>query len=95
MLSAAALERALDYIRQHPEIWEVIVTGGDPFLLSPRRLAAIVRALDAIPHIAVIRFHTRVPVVDPGRVGPALVEALAAEKAVYVVDPCEPPARTD
>src|SRR5438105_6353318 len=80
-----ALAGAFDYIRGHPEIWEVIVTGGDPLLLSPRRVAAIVRALEAIPHVAVIRFHTRVPIVDPRRVRPALVAALAAEKAVYVV----------
>ena len=85
MLDRAALERAFDYIRERPEIWEVIVTGGDPFVLAPRRLAAIVRTLDQIPHVAVIRFHTRVPLVDPGRVKLALVRALAAEKAVYVV----------
>jgi lysine 2,3-aminomutase len=85
MLGRAALGRALDYIRERPEIWEVIVTGGDPFILSPRRLAGIVGALDRIPHLGVIRFHTRVPVADPGRVTAALVEALAAEKAVYVV----------
>jgi lysine 2,3-aminomutase len=85
VLGPAALDRAFAYIRERPQIWEVIVTGGDPFLLAPRRLAEIVRTLDAIPHLAVIRFHTRVPVVDPGRVGPALVTALAAEKAVYVV----------
>jgi lysine 2,3-aminomutase len=85
MLDRSALERAFDYIRQRPEIWEVIVTGGDPFVLAPRRLANIVRTLDDIPHVAVIRFHTRVPVVDPRRVKPLLVEALAAEKAVYVV----------
>ncbi len=85
VLAPAALDRAFGYIREHPEIWEVIVTGGDPFMLSARRIAAIVRRLDAIPHVAVIRFHTRVPVADPGRVGAALVAALAAEKAVYVV----------
>ncbi len=85
MLEPAALERAYAYIRQRPEIWEVIVTGGDPFVLAPRRLAAIVRALDEIPHLGVIRFHTRVPVVDPRRVTAALVAALTAEKAVYVV----------
>jgi lysine 2,3-aminomutase len=85
LLSPEALAAALDYIRAHPEIWEVIVTGGDPFLLSPRRLGAIVQALEAIPHVAVVRFHTRVPVVDPRRVRPGLVAALAAEKAVYVV----------
>jgi lysine 2,3-aminomutase len=85
MLSRAVLARAIDYIREHPEVWEVIVTGGDPFLLAPRRLAEIVRVLDQIEHLAVIRFHTRIPIVDPLRVRAALVEALAAEKAVYVV----------
>jgi len=85
MLGGAALERAFDYIRQRPEIWEVILTGGDPLVLSPRRLAAIVATLDRIAHLGVIRLHTRIPVVDPGRVGAALVAALAAEKAVYVV----------
>jgi lysine 2,3-aminomutase len=85
LLKRPALDRAFGYIRERPEIWEVIVTGGDPFLLSPRRVADLVRRLDQIPHLGVIRFHTRVPVVDPSRVRPALVEALAAEKAVYVV----------
>jgi lysine 2,3-aminomutase len=85
VLDQASLARAFDYIRQRPQIWEVIVTGGDPFLLAPRRIADIVRILDQIPHLGVLRFHTRVPVVDPRRVSGALVEALAAEKAVYVV----------
>lgn len=84
-LSAAELDSALDYIRAHREIWEVIVTGGDPFFLSARRIKEIVRALEAIPHVAVIRFHTRIPVVEPSRVTRALVAALAAEKALYVV----------
>jgi lysine 2,3-aminomutase len=84
VLTPAELDDALDYIRAHPEIWEVIVTGGDPFLLSPRRLAGIVRALDEIEHVRVIRFHTRVPVVDPACVTSRLVAALSAETAVYV-----------
>src|SRR5258708_3517813 len=57
MLSDAELAAALDYIRAQPEIWEVILTGGDPLLLSPRRLGEIVRALDALPHLGVIRLH--------------------------------------
>src|SRR5271169_860362 len=85
VLDQASLARAFDYIRQQPQIWEVIVTGGDPFLLAPRRIADILRILDQVPHLGVLRFHTRVPVVDPRRVSHALVEALAAEKAVYVV----------
>ena len=85
VLDRDALRQAFDYIRERPQIWEVIITGGDPFLMAPRRLSEIVCALDAVPHLSVIRFHTRVPVVDPGRVTPALVSALSAEKAVYVV----------
>jgi lysine 2,3-aminomutase len=84
MLDANSLKRAFDYIRQRPQIWEVIVTGGDPFVLAPRRIAEIVQNLDRIPHLGVLRFHTRVPVVDPKRVSGALVEALASEKALYV-----------
>jgi lysine 2,3-aminomutase len=84
-LTTAELEAALDYIRARAQNWEVVVTGGDPFLLSPRRLKALVRALDAVPHLGVIRFHSRVPIVDPRRVSPKLVAALAAEKALYVV----------
>jgi lysine 2,3-aminomutase len=85
-LSAAQLATALDYIRGHSEIWEVILTGGDPLVLSPRRLKEIVSALAAIDHVKIIRVHTRVPVVAPARVTSALVRALrAAGKATYVV----------
>ncbi|MGE3781522.1 MAG: lysine-2,3-aminomutase-like protein [Alphaproteobacteria bacterium] len=85
VLTPDALDGAFAYIEDHPEIWEVIVTGGDPFLMSPRRIAEIVRRLDAVPHVAVIRFHTRVPVAEPERIGAKLVAALAAETAVYTV----------
>jgi lysine 2,3-aminomutase len=84
VLTADELAAALDYVRARPEIWEVIVTGGDPFLLSPRRLSQIVRALDGIEHVQVIRFHTRVPVAEPARVSARLVDALASETALYV-----------
>jgi lysine 2,3-aminomutase len=84
-LSPAELDAALDYIRGHESIWEVILSGGDPLMLSGRRLKAIIQALEAIPHVAVIRIHTRVPVVDPSRVTASLVAALRSEKAVYVV----------
>ena len=83
-LTSVELGAALDYIRARREIWEVIITGGDAFLLSPRRLSQIVRALDGIEHVQVIRFHTRVPVVEPARVTARLVAALAAHKAVYI-----------
>lgn len=84
-LSPAQLDAAMGYIAGRPEIWEVIVTGGDPFILSPRRLGDLMRRLEAIEHVKVVRFHTRVPAVDPARVTDALVAALnTSSKAVYV-----------
>lgn len=90
-LTASELEAAFAYLRAHPEIWEVIVTGGDPFMLSARRLRSIVSALEDIAHVAVIRLHTRVPVADPARVTPSLVRALKSDKAVYAVIHCNHP----
>ncbi|HXX47318.1 MAG TPA: lysine-2,3-aminomutase-like protein [Myxococcota bacterium] len=84
-LTPDQLERALAYVAGDPRIWEVILSGGDPLVLSPRRLAAIVERLDRIPHVQVIRVHTRVPALDPARVGDELVAALAARKALWVV----------
>lgn len=81
-LSKDAFEGALAYIAAHPEIREVILTGGDPFALSPRRIAQIGQRLGEIPHVKIIRWHTRVPVVDPARVTDELVAALHAPGAV-------------
>ena len=75
-LSAEELDAAVAYIRSRSEIWEVILTGGDPLMLAPRRLADLVSALDSIPHVATVRVHSRVPIVDPGRVTDELVQAL-------------------
>ena len=84
-LSPAALDAALAYIAARPQIWEVIVTGGDPLVLSPRRLGALMDRLGAVDHVKVIRFHTRVPAVDPAAVTQELVSALKRSgKAVYV-----------
>jgi lysine 2,3-aminomutase len=85
MLSQEALAAAAGYVARKPEIWEVIFSGGDPFILSPRRLSAVVERFAAIPHLKVMRWHTRVPVVSPERVTPALIRALnRGGKAVYV-----------
>ena len=84
-LSPAALDAAIAYIAGRTEIWEVILTGGDPLVLSPRRLHAIMERLAVIPHVKIVRFHTRVPVVDPARIDAALVTALKASgKTTYV-----------
>jgi lysine 2,3-aminomutase len=84
VLSAKALEAALAYIAGHDEIWEVILTGGDPLMLSPRRLAQVTQRLDDIAHVKVIRWHTRMPIADPARIDHGLVRALKSDKAVFV-----------
>ncbi|MEA2834980.1 MAG: lysine 2,3-aminomutase [Methylobacteriaceae bacterium] len=84
-LAPAALDRALTYIAERPDIWEVILTGGDPLALSARRLEAVARRLAAIPHVKILRVHTRVPVAVPERIDAALIAALkAGGKTVYV-----------
>ena len=84
-LAPGQLEAALDYIAEHREIWEVILTGGDPFMLSPRRATDVTARLGAIDHIKIVRWHTRVPVVDPDRITPEFVRAIKTPgKATYV-----------
>jgi lysine 2,3-aminomutase len=84
-LSRAALDTAMAYVAADPAIWEVILTGGDPLSASPRRLADVAERLAAIDHVTILRVHSRVPIVDPARVTPALIDALrAAGKTVYV-----------
>jgi lysine 2,3-aminomutase len=75
-LTDDALDAATAYIAAHPEIWEVILTGGDPLMLSPRRIADVTARLAGISTVQVLRWHSRVPVVDPQRVTARLVEAL-------------------
>ena len=88
LLSSAELDAALEYIRRHTDIWEVMLSGGDPLILSPRRLSQIINALDEIDHVQIIRIHTRVPVVDPKRITDTLVSALKRETPVFVVLHC-------
>jgi lysine 2,3-aminomutase len=85
LLPERDLEAAFDYIAGHPEIWEVILTGGDPLALASRRLDAIMRRLGAIAHVKTIRIHTRVPVVLPLAVDGAMIAALKiAQKPLHV-----------
>lgn len=84
-LSPDAMERAFAYIADHTEIWEVILTGGDPFILSPRRAEEITQRLAAIPHVKIVRWHTRVPVVDPPRVTDEFVSAIKAKNLTTYV----------
>jgi lysine 2,3-aminomutase len=84
-LTPEQMDAAIGYIRAHTEIWEVILTGGDPLVLSARRLHEMMARLSDIEHVKVVRFHTRVPVVEPERVDDKLVAALKASgKATYL-----------
>lgn len=85
VLSEEETETALDYIRRHKEIFEVILTGGDPLILSPRRLGEILNSLGDIPHVKIIRIHSRVPIADPKRITHELADTLSAiTKPVYM-----------
>jgi lysine 2,3-aminomutase len=85
MLTPEKLDAALGYVASRPEIWEVILTGGDPLVLAPRRLAEVMQRLAAISHVKIIRVHTRLPVAAPEQITPELIEALrVAGKTTYV-----------
>lgn len=85
-LTRQELSRALDYIRDHREVWEVILSGGDPLILPPRKIAEIVEALATIEHVRVVRVHTRIPVMDPSRITSDMTKALRHPRlATYVV----------
>jgi lysine 2,3-aminomutase len=84
VLSEAELEVALAWFEAKPELREAILTGGDPLMLSPRRLGRILRRLAAIPHLERLRIHSRVPVADPARVTAALAAALTLDKPLYL-----------
>ncbi|MFC7264511.1 KamA family radical SAM protein [Streptomyces lutosisoli] len=83
-LDTAERETTLDigeglrYIRAHPEIDNVLLTGGDPLMLSPARLTTALTAVRAVPHVGVIRIGSKVPAFDPARITPALAHTLAS-----------------
>jgi lysine 2,3-aminomutase len=84
-LTPEQLDACFAYIAAHPEIWEAILTGGDPLVLAPRRLEKIMRGLGTIPHVKVIRVHTRVPVADPDLIDDHLIAALKSSgKTLYI-----------
>jgi lysine 2,3-aminomutase len=85
LLTEHELDAAFAWFEAHPMIKEVILTGGDPLMLSPRRLAAIVARLSAIPHIETLRVHTRVPTTDPDRVNDELIAALRTDRTLWLV----------
>ena len=85
VLSPEDFYAAIGYFKSRKELWEVIITGGDPLILSPRRISEVTAALSNLVHIRVLRWHTRVPVVLPEHVTDDLISAMATtSKTVYV-----------
>jgi lysine 2,3-aminomutase len=85
VLTDAELQAAYAWFSAHPAVTEVILTGGDPLMLSPRRLGAIIAAFSAMPHIQTIRIHSRVPVADPDRLTEALAAAMDTDRSMWLV----------
>lgn len=79
------IDTALDYIRDHPEIWEVIFSGGDPLILSARRLRSLLQRLRTIDHVGLVRFHSRVPVVAPELITDDILQVLKSGPTAFVV----------
>jgi lysine 2,3-aminomutase len=84
-LAEAEFERVLACLRDTPAVREVIFTGGDPLVLSARRLGSMLDRLEALGTLDVVRFHTRIPVVAPEKVTEALVRALDRALPVWMV----------
>ncbi len=85
-LTQSDFDVAIDYIKAHKEIWEVILTGGDPFVLSPRRLEQVIHAINDIDHVQSLRIHTRVPIADPSKIDNTILSVLKySRKAIHIV----------
>lgn len=84
LISRAALAQAADYLVAHPEVRDLLVSGGDPLLLDDRVLDRILGVLRAVPSLEVLRVGTRIPAVLPQRVTPALASLLARHQPIYV-----------
>ncbi len=88
-LNLKEINRIIEYIKENTQIWEVIISGGDPLVLSNNKLNMILNLILEINHVKIIRLHTRVPVVNPSRVDSGLIKILRKiidnRKAVYII----------
>lgn len=85
LLDDQQLKDAITWIEDHSQIREVILSGGDPFILSPRRMQFIITQLNKISHITTLRIHTRLPFSAPSLLQDHFVNSLNCEKALWVV----------
>lgn len=77
-------ERQIAYVRQHPEIRDVLLSGGDPLLLSDEKLGHLLGELRAIPHVEFLRIGTRIPIFLPQRITPALCTMLRKFHPLFI-----------
>jgi lysine 2,3-aminomutase len=77
-------DAAFDYLREHTEVRDVVLSGGDPFMLSDRRIEFFLSTLRSIPHIQIIRIHSRMPSHLPERITPELCDIVKRHHPVYV-----------
>jgi lysine 2,3-aminomutase len=84
-LDKAELRKGVEYVRAHPEVRDVLISGGDPFLLSEARLEELLAPLREIPHVEMIRIGTRIPVCLPMRVTDGLAALLRRYAPLFVV----------
>jgi len=83
-ISSSDIDSALDYIRSHHEIRDVLLSGGDPFVLSEAFLESIIKRIREIPHVEIIRFGTRTPVVIPMRITDELLNMLKKYQPIWI-----------
>ena len=83
--SSKALHNVLDYLKQHTEIDEIILSGGDPLILDNERLARLFTHLETLKHIQTLRIHTRLPVVLPKRINEGLLNLLRSSRFQIVM----------
>lgn len=83
-LPLSQIDKAIDYIAKNPVIRDVLISGGDPLMMSDDNLEQIIKKLRKIPHVEIIRIGTRVPVVMPQRITPALVEMLKKYHPIWI-----------
>lgn len=77
-------DRQLDYVRQHPEIRDVLLSGGDPLLLSDDKLESLLKQLRAIPHVEFLRIGSRIPIFLPQRITPELCSMLKRYHPLFI-----------
>lgn len=90
------LEQAVDYLARHPDIHEIILSGGDPLSLTDKRLQALTDRLSVLPHLLTLRIHSRLPVVLPARVDDGLLDWIRQQRLrVVMVVHCNHPNEID